>query len=66
MKINISTTQAEAEALYRALDAGRRAAKTIVLPRQAFAHLLTDHGILCRALANGGHTVAVREEAPAC
>ena len=50
MQITIETTQDEAEALYRLLAATRRTAKTLTIPRQAFAHLLIDHGRLLAAV----------------
>lgn len=50
MQITIETTQDEAEALYRLLAATRRTAKTLTIPRQAFAHLLMDHGRLLAAV----------------
>jgi hypothetical protein len=63
MKILTGTTQQDAEALYAALDATRPSSRHITVPRQAFAHLLTDHGMLVRSLQNSGHSIEAKSGA---
>ena len=61
MTLTVETTETDLDALREALDRARRSAKFVTVPRQAFAHLLLDHGRLYGAV--GGRVTITHAQA---